>query len=246
MKDKSGARTDMSAQYNTRMAAAVRAQPNYVQAAIDNTVNQYAIGDYAVHFRVYPDYLNALRTRFSFTPAALTARLAGPGAAVNTAPKYHALCKAWAKDIVTAACDAYLGAADGINILQFSGLYNLETAPGGEQLNGFAPDFPSGGRKKCAFVQCAAPANYAGGGFNRMEQTVTHEIGHHLFLPHAPFPAGSLPGGAVADMHDKDWSNCMMSYDYSAERRFCGLCLLRLRGWDKTHLNKDGLLNKKP
>jgi hypothetical protein len=35
-----------------------------------------------------------------------------------------------------------------------------------------------------------------------------------------------------------------MSYNYDKERRFCGFCLLRMRGWDQATLRKDRASNK--
>jgi hypothetical protein len=37
-----------------------------------------------------------------------------------------------------------------------------------------------------------------------------------------------------------------MSYNFSAERRWCGYCHVRLRGWDKTNIQNDGTLNSHP
>ncbi len=246
MEDKSGgSQTMVEADYNAKVAAAVAAQPAFVQAAIDSTVNQYTAGDYAVHFRAYAAFLTAFQAAQGWNAAQLATWLAGGGATVNTASKYHARCKTWAKDIAVAACDGYVHADAGINVLHFSGLYNLETQAGGLQLNGFAPSFTSTGRTKCAFVLCPGPGNY-GGDSNSAEQTLTHEIGHHMFLPHAPYPSGSLPGGAQATRHDATFANCTMGYDYTAERKFCGLCMLRMRGWSADWLFPQPDENTRP
>jgi hypothetical protein len=37
-----------------------------------------------------------------------------------------------------------------------------------------------------------------------------------------------------------------MSYNYDAERKFCGFCLFRLRGWDRDKLKNEAAQNKKP
>lgn len=78
----------------------------------------------------------------------------------------------------------------------------------------------------------------------------SHEFGHHLFLPHAKYPTGFQPGGFQVERHDDTDSGCMMSYS-STRPGFCGLCQLRMRGWDagsKTSpkLNKISANNKKP
>lgn len=50
-----------------------------------------------------------------------------------------------------------------------------------------------------------------------------HEIGHALFLPHAP-PMGY-------DEAHTPRSTCIMNYELDSDA-FCGTCMLRLRGWD--------------
>ncbi|HEY8207203.1 MAG TPA: hypothetical protein VIG99_06970, partial [Myxococcaceae bacterium] len=149
--------------------------------------------------------------------------------------------EAVADKVVPKACDSYLPASDGITILQFN-LYWEDTAGTQSSTNGFAStDFPSGSQKKAAFLQTRL--NY-GGGHNNMQQTTTHEIGHILFLPHTKSVSGSATDEALHDQ-ETHWGNCTMSYNYSQERKFCGLCLLRLRGWDQTNLDKNRANNKK-
>lgn len=246
MEDKSGgAQAMVEADYNAKVTTAVAGQPWYVQAAIDNAVNQYTAGDYAIHFRSYNDFKSAVRAAQGWNAAQLATWLAGGGSTLNTSSKYHRTCMSWAWSITVAACNAYVHADPGVNILHFSGLYNLETQPGGRTLNGFAPSFPATGRTKCAFVLCPGPTNY-GGGNNNAQQTLTHEIGHHMFLPHAPFPTTNVPGGAQANRHDSTYNNCTMSYDYSAERKFCGLCILRMRGWSADWLLSQPDENTRP
>lgn len=241
-----GAQTMVEADYNAKVATAVTGQPWYVQAAIDGGVNQYTAGDYAIHFRDYDDFKAAVRAAKGWNAAQLATWLAGGGATVNTSTKYYRLCKTWAKSITVAACDGYVHADPGVNILHFSGLYNHESKPGvNSRLNGFAPSFAATGRTKCAFVLCPGPSNY-GGGHNNAQQTLTHEIGHHMFLPHAPFPTTSLPAGAQAARHDATYANCTMSYDYGAERKFCGLCILRMRGWSANWLLPQPDENTRP
>jgi hypothetical protein len=80
------------------------------------------------------------------------------------------------------------------------------------------------------------------------EQTPAHEIGHCMFLPHAPrvdvTSAGARVevtsgGGITPDFHDgKNW-NCLMSYN-RPRPGFCGLCLLRLRGYMGSKFDKNG------
>ncbi|MBP6513718.1 MAG: hypothetical protein KA224_00950 [Steroidobacteraceae bacterium] len=256
MKYTAGAATAMpAATYNSRFAAyvfgsaapVVAAQPWYMQAAIDPAVDQHATGDLAVTFRTYAAWKVAAAAAQGWSAADLNAWLAAGGAALNTSSKYHGFCDNWAVGIVTYVCDAFIAASDGINLLHFVSLYNLEAQPGGSQLNGFATSFPSTGEHKCAFVLCAGAGNY-GGDSNTREQTVTHEIGHCLFLAHAPDGVNAVDVANAPDaaVHDNAWHNCAMSYNYNQVRRFCGFCLLRLRGWDKTKLKPTAAQNKKP
>lgn len=243
-----GAASEMAAaDYNSAFTTHINGQPWYVQAAIDSTVDQHATGNLAATFRSYAGWKTAAAAAQGWTVAQLNTWLAGGGAALNTAAKYHGFCLGWATDIVTAVCDQFLSADDGINLVHFEGLYNHEAAVGGSQLNGFATSFPSTGEKKCAFVLCAGAGNY-GGDSNTREQTVTHEIGHCLFLAHAPdnVTATDIANRPDATVHDDDWHNCAMSYNYTQERKFCGFCLLRLRGWDRAQLKPTAADNKKP
>lgn len=68
-----------------------------------------------------------------------------------------------------------------------------------------------------------------------MAHSVAHEVGHLLFLSHAPFPEDAPPTGAEASEHDPADPNCTMGYNPpgAPPKHFCGVCLLRLRGWDQ-------------
>ena len=137
-------------------------------------------------------------------------------------------------------------ANDGVTIVQFnyvhSELATLKAAgtAGLSVTNGSAIDVSGATRNRCCFVFWAARVD-----------TFVHEIGHHLFLPHAPFPAASPPGGSQAERHDAADVRCVMSYN-PPRPSFCGLCQLRLRGWDAgpnsgaAKLKKTSASNKKP
>src|SRR5690606_9464363 len=88
-----GSQTMEEADYNAKIATAVAAQPWFVQAAVDGAVNQYTAGDYAVHFRDYDDWKDAVRADRGWSAAQLTTWLAGGGSTVNTSSKYHRMCK---------------------------------------------------------------------------------------------------------------------------------------------------------
>jgi hypothetical protein len=238
--------------YATDIPPAANGLPNWwSQRIVDTTVNQYTVGNYAVHLKDYATYTADLQAHataplpggLGWTVPAFTAWLAG-NAAIRSSDKYHASCKEWSKELVRGACNKYVetrAGHEGVTILQFDGLYNLQHQPGGKVLNGYAdPKMPAHGRNHCVFVQCGGAANY-GGDSNTLEQTVTHEIGHHMFLPH------TKDSGEKTDYHchDVDWKNCTMSYNYDQERKFCGFCILRIRGWSKDALDVNSKKNKK-
>lgn len=73
-------------------------------------------------------------------------------------------------------------------------------------------------------------------------KTFIHEVGHTLFLAHAPghFQAGKQPGGYQPSAHDKD-QVCLMSYA-SNKKYLCGLCFVKLGGWNYTLVKNDGTI----
>ena len=127
-------------------------------------------------------------------------------------------------------------AKEGITVIQFGGTSNLE-ALSDFPLNGMAiSQTIEASRPNAAFLLCQTDAQAA--------QTPAHEIGHLMFLPHSPRlkSDGTLinsGGGITPDFHDGANLNCLMSY---ARPRpgFCGLCLLRLRGWKGDEFDKNG------
>ena len=74
--------------------------------------------------------------------------------------------------------------------------------------------------------------------------TFIHEVGHSLFLTHAPgtFDPRFAPKDVRKSAHDKN-QVCIMSYA-SNKKYFCGLCYLKLAGWDYLQVTNDG--NIKP
>jgi hypothetical protein len=246
--DHSGGVKDMdAADYNARIARAVAAHKDWeARAAVDPAVDQHATGGHALTFRTWPEFLAEGKRQKRCDDAGLTlllkSKLKNP---LPDEEAYHRRCKDWAKEILVTALDEGRGGRPGIVLVQFSGLYNLEREVGGVLVNGFSKELPSLDRARCAVVLCGSPVNYSSN-WNSLEQTIAHEVGHQLFLPHAPFPVHRVPHGACAEQHDRDGSDCLMGYDYSSERRLCGLCLLRLRGWNRQALHSDGSRNAKP
>ncbi|MFP2911381.1 hypothetical protein ACLESD_41420 [Pyxidicoccus sp. 3LFB2] len=246
--DRSGGVTELdAADYNRRIAAAIKTLTWEGQAAIDPSVDQYVAGAHAITFRTYAQFLVEVKRRKGCDDTKLSWWLTWPRVenALTKEAVYNLRCKDWAKTLLVTAFNDAPSREPGIVILQFAGLYNLERALGGVAVNGFSKELPSGTRTRCLVVQCGAATNYSGNS-NSLEQTIAHELGHQLFLPHAPFPVHRLPGGALAARHDQDGRDCLMGYDYSTERRLCGLCLLRLRGWDPRRLSSDGSRNTLP
>ena len=127
---------------------------------------------------------------------------------------------------------------EGITVVQFGGTSNLE-GQSDFPLNGLAVSKTSAAERHLAgFLLCQTNAQAA--------QTPAHEIGHLTFLPHSPRINEKSPpnvinagGGITPDFHDVQNLNCLMSY---ARPRpgFCGLCLLRLRGWKGDEFDRNG------
>jgi hypothetical protein len=90
-------------------------------------------------------------------------------------------------------------------------------------------------REKAVFFQFTASDD---------SKTFIHEVGHTLFLAHAPghFTPGKQPGSYQKDAHDQH-QVCLMSYS-SDKKFFCGLCFLKLAGWNYQQVKNDG--NIKP
>lgn len=172
--------------------------------------------------------------------------MAGAGAAAAYCNTVSDIVKPPGKKLVD-KLKSLKDANDGVTIVQFNFIHSvlatLQAAgtAGLSITNGSAIDVSGATRNRCCFVF-----------WNARVDTFVHEIGHHLFLPHSPFPAGSPPGGSQAERHDAADSNCMMSYN-RPRPSFCGLCQLRLRGWDSgpndaatAKLKKTSASNKRP
>lgn len=253
MKYTAGAAENMEkAAYDQKVTDAVNAKKAaewWVEHMISPVASQYDAGNHALDFNNWVAFKNAVKTAKGWSNAELNTWL---GTVLNTAAKYNAYCDGVASSLLTTVCESYMHADDGVNLFQFNEHYNLATQPGGSTLNGFAPGAAVGPHKaettnpQCLFVLCAGPTNYNGTN-NRAEQTVAHEIGHCMFLAHAPVQTATDEANRHdTDVHDVDFNNCTMSYNYDAERKFCGFCLFRLRGWDRDVLKNTAAQNKKP
>jgi len=250
LENKAGAPTPMSkADYNSELTSVVAAQPWYVQSAVD-AVDQYDAGDHFIHYRNHADWksqVDAYATAQSWTAAVKSAWAAGLADAAGNDPytnssAYYVLLEDWGLTMIPSVCNKFMSADDGINIFQFTNLYNTPL-PGASGLNGFAAEMPSPLPNRCGFIQLGGSGNYGPppGDLSTMEQTCAHEIGHLLFLPHTW--QVSVSHDPSPGSHDQADSACMMSYQFTSVREFCGLCILRLRGWSKLQSDKTGTTN---
>ncbi len=189
-------------------------------------------------FRSYSDFKSKVKSGEGLTNAGLATTLANGG--LNTEQAYAEATVAFGKMIGEQMCKAK-ATKDGITVLQFDWVSSHEEMLGSHQLNGRACNKEL---TKCGFALYNTDTADDPG----VEQTPAHEIGHTMFLPHSPrlrLTGGGgtalvdSGGGIQPDRHDGDNRNCLMSY---ARPRpgFCGLCLLRLRGWNQDEFDRNG------
>ncbi len=234
--DKSGGPQASMANYDTKIRAHLAGRAAHDRSAV-STGDQGTITQAGIQFRSYAGFQTQFKADSGKTNPQLQAWLVSNN--LDTPDKYETRLEAITDDVVVATCNEYFSASEGINVFQFNFYWVTEDGID-SGTNGFAStDFANATLKKAGYIQCRV--NYGARSKNNMQQTTTHEMGHIMFLPHA-FSAS----GYEEDLHDKKshWNNCTMSYNYDRERKFCGFCLLRMRGWDQTTLNKDRARNK--
>ena len=193
--------------------------------------NQYTLGGGGVYMRTRDQY-RAEYIAEGNTPADANTFLNDPTNGLQDNTKYLAAAKAIGKQIIGAAFSPEADPASGCTIFHADKLHDL-----GSDLLGWAYDVPGGAGNRCGFLLCATNADHAAG--DNIENTATHEFGHHFFLPHTP-DSGEKQNYSA---HDSSVTTCIMSYNVPTE--FCGFCQLRLRGWSKDALKPRPSANKK-
>jgi hypothetical protein len=231
--DKSGAVKSTMDGYDRKIRAHLAGTSLERRLAVKSG-DQGTITNGGLMYLSYANFKTLLRTSKGWTTAQLNAWLTANNMASNAT--YRRALEAIADDVVIKTCNEYFNGTDGIKVFHLEPYW--ETEDGGKSsTGGFASmDFGNSSRQRAGYIHGILPPPPS------VKEIASHEIGHLLFLPHAPGKAGG-----PAAVHDDvlHWKNCMMSYEFDREMKFCGLCLLRLRGWDYRVLNSNRLLNKR-
>jgi hypothetical protein len=218
------------ADWNSRLQNYINGLSAARQEMIDPG-NQYTKGGGGVYLRDRDEFRDALIAGGEL-PADVDAYMDDPSNGIHTDAQYLARAKAIGKDIAAAAFGPEAHADSGCTVFHIDKLHNI-----GSTLLGYACDVPNGNGNRCGFLLCATNADHDAP--DNIENTATHEFGHHFFLPHTP-DAGEKENYKA---HDKSVTTCIMSYNVPTE--FCGFCQLRLRGWSKDALKPVPSANKK-
>lgn len=194
--------------------------------------SQYSAGPgkekikFVAAIRTYEQFTHAVQMGEGWNDNQLRQALAKPGLGRDTG--YYEMANMYIFNIAE-EIGSDMAQEEGVTILQFESLHPLEKICRKKGIGRFLGVATLNTRHRTGFVCFEASA-----------ETLAHELGHCLFLPHALGPhGGSQPAGAYRRYHDREDQSCMMSYVYD-KPGFCGLCLLRLRGWDLNGLNQDG------
>jgi hypothetical protein len=242
--DRGGIKDLTQAWYDPEMQAAIGVVTGYAllkQYALKATVSHWdggtgAATGWIAAFETYNDFKNKVMTGQGLSNAGLTQVLINNQ--METHFKYVQKTSYYAADLGAELCKKKVRLApEGLTIMQFDCASSLEPSTW-KILNGMAV-FTQ--RSRTGFLLTNTDAG--------TEQTPAHEIGHCMFLPHAPRvdvdqTTGATTrvtsgGGITPSFHDaKNW-NCLMSYN-RPRPGFCGLCLLRLRGYDGAKFNENG------
>ncbi len=188
-------------------------------------VDQHAAGSHAVHFRTHAEW-----------KAAYAEALPGPIehlAGFMDEEEYATFCYDLATKVIHLAWGDCATKA-GLTVLQWNRSNQISTGLVGQAPSGL----PSSRATRAVLLMFDDRDATKPGDERRPADTFVHEVGHHLFLPHAA-PCSAHPS---PDHHDPHDPLCMMSYDESPTVHFCGPCLLRLRGWKMAWARPQGLV----
>ena len=247
IEDMSGGNTTYpGGEWNASMTGIYNGWDNASKERMDPAVDQHGAGQHGLHFRTYDEWKALLTTSYAgFWPGyagGMDKWLIDNN--MDEPAKYAAACQSLALAALVTLFNAKLPADDGVSLFQVDNSINPGLiAAMDSYTDGLAANFPAGGQKKSAFLWTAPATAYNAA--QGTSATPAHEIGHLLMLPH-PRNAGENEGANKNndyDAHDRKVKNCLMSY-LAASREVCGLCQLRLRGWDKSQL-KPGRKNAK-
>jgi len=259
--DRSGGVTNMDpVLYNQRLRDRINRLPIITRRAFGAEVDHYAKGSYAFWNRSFSEYVEAIRVEENLADRA--AALNWLPANLRTTAAYEQMVTSHIHGLVEGSFSGFVSRDEGITIIQFEWacpLAMLAVFGNISALDGLAADLglsaSAGGdhvTDRCGiflFVPRALHGGYRRGGSDHstLEQTVAHEIGHQMLLAHAPFAAEGRPppDGAVVAMHDIAWRFCMMGYAHEQVQHFCGLCLLRLRGWKTSQMSNRAAQNRR-
>jgi len=243
--DDSGAATIYPAgDWNTEMSDAISDWSSKERMMVDPAVNQYTSGNDGVFLRTWAQFRAALIAD-GMTPAKATTWLNNNG--MSNVASHSQTAEALVRKALTKVFNKHFrDNVPGVNVCQVATVHNrLAAGVAAGQANtvdGEAADFKKSDENHCAFLSVLDPTQRGAIGFtSTSEITAAHEFGHLFFLPH-PAPVNGESGYQA---HDSASLNCLMSYNPGA-RVLCGLCQLRLRGWDKSALSPNTALNNKP
>ena len=253
--DFSGVLTDQmdGPTYNATVAGYFAQKDWWAGLTVDPAVDQQATSDNAVNYRTWGDWKTQVTSHpnsLGWTNLQLNAWSQGISDSkggvdpFNNPITYFQLLVDWSNEIIGLISEKYFTAKDGVHIFHF-GLPTNHPAPGG-YYGGMAAQFASSTRNRCGIWLCCNGPGFGGGG-DTMDQLVAHEIGHQLFLPHSISvnpthdPVGSHDISVEATAGGQQAQEiCIMSYNKHTARGYCGLCLLRLRGWSKMQTDQSG------
>lgn len=182
--------------------------------------------EYPVRFRSYSDYVarlaatglqgTRLRERLKFFEA-------------TSEDDYRRRCDRYVDPIIISLVPTLPLPAEGLVFLKFGSPNAHNQSRPGKGWSGVALFVPGvSTRSRAVVLQCTEGSS---------PDTTVHEIGHSLFLNHAP--GGLSPADPSYPRAHARVEDCLMSYhDYPSS--LCGLCLLKLAGCQYWKLDSDG------